>query len=146
VLWSFGGGNDGQEPYAGLIQGTDGNFYGTTVQGGASSDGTTFKITPAGVETVLWSFGGGNDGQEPYAGLIQGTDGNFYGTTVQGGANSYGTIFKITPAGVETVLYSFEPGSDAEFPTAALIQGTDGHFYGTTYEGGANGDGTVFKY
>jgi uncharacterized repeat protein (TIGR03803 family) len=146
VLWSFGNGNDGQEPYAGLIQGTDGNFYGTTVQGGASSDGTTFKITPAGVETVLWSFGGGNDGQEPYAGLIQGTDGNFYGTTVQGGANSYGTIFKITPAGVETVLYSFEPGSDAEFPTAALIQGTDGHFYGTTYEGGANGDGTVFKY
>jgi uncharacterized repeat protein (TIGR03803 family) len=150
-----------------LIQGSDGNFYGTTAEGGANSaggtkpGGTLFKLTPAGVETVLYSFGSSStDGTAPN-GVIQGTDGNFYGTTSHGGANQFGTgggvnneagtAFKITPAGVETVLYSFGSSStDGVIPTG-LIQGTDGNFYGTTSGGGANsaGDtksaGTVFE-
>jgi uncharacterized repeat protein (TIGR03803 family) len=145
VLWSFGRGSDGQNPIAGLIQGADGNFYGTTQDGGTNGAGTVFKVTPAGVETVLWSFGSGSDGQTPQAGLIQGTDGNFYGTTVSGSANGNGMVFKLTPAGVETVLHSFAGGSDGLNPAAGLILGTDGNFYGTTLNGGTNGDGTVFK-
>ncbi len=97
-------------PLAGLIQAADGNFYGATEGGGPSNAGTVFKITPAGVETVLYSFTGGSDGWEPFAGLIQATDGNFYGTTTYGGSSNMGTVFKITPAGVETVLYSFTGG------------------------------------
>jgi uncharacterized repeat protein (TIGR03803 family) len=156
VLYSFGsGGNDGQSPYGVLVQGTDGNFYGTTITGGTAGAGTVFKVTPAGVETVLWSFGYvAGDGSNPYAGLIRGVDGDFYGTASTGGANNDGTIFKITLAGVETVLYSFTGGSDGKFPYGGLIQGTDGNFYGTTEFGGPNGggfgantgDGTVFKY
>jgi uncharacterized repeat protein (TIGR03803 family) len=150
VLYSFTGTPDGNGPYAGLIQGTDGNFYGTTQNGGTNNAGTAFKITPAGVETVLWSFGSGTDGQYPGVGLIQGTDGNFYGTTEYGGTSGYGTVFKITPAGVETVLHSFAGGNDGEYPLGALIQASDGNFYGTTQQGGggvagANYGGTVFK-
>jgi uncharacterized repeat protein (TIGR03803 family) len=146
VLYSFAGGTDGLGPEGGLVQGTDGNFYGTTSSGGAHSHGTVFKITPAGLETVLHSFAGGSDGQRPTAGLVQGTDGNFYGTTYFGGADNEGTVFKITPAGVETVLYSFAGGSDGKYPDAGLVQGTDGNFYGTTGNGGAHSAGTVFKF
>ena len=131
-------GTDGQIPYAGLIQGSDGNFYGTTYFGGANGFGTVFKVTPSGTETVLYSFAGGSDGEHPYAGVIQGSDGNFYGTTYQGGASGYGTVFKLTPSGTETVLYSFAGGSsDGANPEAGLIQGSDGNFYGNTYQGGA---------
>ncbi len=104
-------GTDGQTPYAGLIQGSDGNFYGTTYFGGANGFGTVFKVTPSGTETVLYSFAGGSDGEHPYAGVIQGSDGNFYGTTYQGGTGGYGTVFKLTPSGTETVLYTFAGGS-----------------------------------
>ena len=109
----------GINPMAGLILGTDGNFYGTTEDGGAhcsaegTACGTVFKITPTGVETILYSFGAtSTDAALPVAGLIQGTDGNLYGTTSSGGTNGVvalnaGTVFKITPAGVETVLHSF---------------------------------------
>jgi uncharacterized repeat protein (TIGR03803 family) len=147
LLHSFtGSSGDGAILTAGLIQGSDGNFYGATFEGGANSEGTVFRITPSGTETVLYSFAGGsNDGQSPSSGLIQGNDGNFYGTTANGGANGEGTIFKITPSGAETVLHSFVGGSDGATPYAGLIQGSDGNFYGTTWEGGANGDGTVFK-
>ncbi len=149
VLHSFGpygSGADGISPEASLIQGADGNFYGTTSYGGTYNLGTVFKITPTGVETVLYSFGGGTDGANPYAGLIQGTDGNIYGTTSFGGTNNRGTVFKITSAGVEAVLYSFGASStDGAYPQAALIQGTDGDFYGTTAYGGTNYWGTVFK-
>jgi uncharacterized repeat protein (TIGR03803 family) len=144
VLWSFGGGTDGTHPYAGLLQGVDGNFYGTTLTGGANTVGTVFKITPAGVETVLWSFGSGTDGTNPEAGLILASDGNFYGTTQNGGVNSAGTVFKITPAGAETVLYSFASSGDGTNPYAALVQGADGNFYGTTQNGGADSVGTVY--
>jgi uncharacterized repeat protein (TIGR03803 family) len=143
-LYSFPVGSS--DPYCGLVQGSDGNFYGTTGAGGASDDGTVFKITPSGTETGLYAFATtGTNGQTPYAGLIQGTDGNFYGTTYFGGANGFGTVFKVTPSGIETVLYSFAGGSDGEHPYAAVIQGGDGDFYGTTYQGGSGGYGTVFR-
>jgi uncharacterized repeat protein (TIGR03803 family) len=135
-----------------LVQGRDGNFYGTTTGGGNASSscpqgcGAVFKITPLGVETVLYSFGSSpNDGQEP-GGLILGSDGNFYGVTGGGGTNGYGTAFTITSLGVETVLYSFgSMPDDGLFPSAPLFQGSDGNFYGTTVRGGAAEEGTVFK-
>jgi len=142
---------DGAIPYAGLVQGGDGNFYGTTFEGGTNSDGTVFKITPAGSLTTLYSFcsqANCADGAFPYAGLVQGSDGNFYGTTFEGGTNSDGTVFKITPAGSLTTLYSFcsqANCADGAIPFAGLVQGSDGNFYGTTFEGATNGDGTVFK-
>jgi uncharacterized repeat protein (TIGR03803 family) len=138
-------GSDGETPYAGLIQGSDGNFYGTTYFCGANNLGAVFKVTPSGTETVLYSFAGGSDGEHPYAGVIQGNDGNFYGTTYQGGTSGYGTVFKITPSGTEAVLYTFAGGSDGANPEAGLIQGSDGNFYGNTFQGGASGFGTVFK-
>ncbi len=148
---------DGNTPYAGLVQATDGNLYGTTSGGGANGAGTVFTITPSGTLTVVYSFcaqGACTDGEEPMAGLIQATDGNFYGTTFAGGASGYGTVFKITPGGTLTTLYSFCSQSgctDGDFPKAALIQGSDGNLYGATVSGGFNqscpdyGCGTVFK-
>jgi uncharacterized repeat protein (TIGR03803 family) len=146
---------DGEAPQAALVQATDGNLYGATVQGGANCPpygcGTIFKITPSGTLTTLHSFDG-TDGSEP-RGLIQATNGNFYGTTVFGGAHSEGTVFEITPSGTLTTLHSFG-GADGEYPQAALIQATDGNFYGTSSRGGANRlcpprrtvtCGTVFK-
>ena len=147
VLHAFAkSGSDGEIPYAGLIQGSDGNLYGTTYNGGASGLGTVFKVTPSGTETVLYSFAGGSDGDHPYGGVIQGSDGNFYGTTYQGGTSGFGTVFKVTPSGTETVLYTFAGGSsDGAYPEAGLIQGSDGNFYGNTLQGGASGLGIVFK-
>jgi uncharacterized repeat protein (TIGR03803 family) len=145
VLHSFAGGSDGSGPQAGPIEGSDGNFYGTTAEGGANGFGTVFRITSAGVETALHSFAGGSDGSGPHAGLIEGSDGNFYGTTSAGGADNWGTVFRITPGGVETVLHSFAGGSDGSQPLAGLIEGSDRNFYGTTSAGGADNWGTVFR-
>jgi uncharacterized repeat protein (TIGR03803 family) len=154
VLYAFQGGADGGNPVGALIQGSDGNFYSMTRTGGTAGYGAVFKTTPAGVETVLYSFQGGADGASPGPGaaLLQASDGNFYGTTATGGANSCGvinntcgTVFRITPAGEETVLYSFEGGIDGSSPESALIQGSDGNFYSTTDAGGTAGYGTVFK-
>jgi uncharacterized repeat protein (TIGR03803 family) len=149
TLHSFDG-TDGYAPVANLVQGTDGNLYGTTPDGGsntcfggANACGTVFKITPSGVLTTLHSFNG-TDGAAPQAGLIQATDGNFYGTTSGGGANDDGTIFKITPGGTLTTLYNFD-FTDGEIPVASLIQGTSGNFYGTTSYGGTYQAGTVFS-
>ena len=144
-----------------LVQGIDGNFYGTTVYGGSYGDGTVFRITPGGTLTTLHNFEG-TDGIGPN-GLVQGTDGNFYGTTVYGGANDdcfgtflnlpgCGTVFKITAAGKLTTLHSFDV-TDGGNPSAGLVQGTDGNLYGTTEFGGdilsfscgLSGCGTVFK-
>jgi uncharacterized repeat protein (TIGR03803 family) len=142
---------DGAGAEAGLVQGTDGNLYGTTYTGGAAGSGTVFKITPGGTLTRLYSFCSQSDctdGAGPYAAVIQATDGNFYGTTVNGGAYAYGTVFKITPSGMLTTLYSFCTQSDCadgEEPYGGLIQATDGNLYGTTYFGGAYSHGTVFK-
>jgi uncharacterized repeat protein (TIGR03803 family) len=143
---------DGSRPFlAGLIQATDGNLYGTTFNGGANDDyGTVFKITPSGTLTRLHSFDG-TDGAWPQGGLVQDTDGNFYGTTTARGTNNDGTVFKITPRGKLTTLHNFD-GTDGLGPEAVLVQGTDGNFYGTTFYGGAQGAcssqfgcGTLFK-
>ncbi len=145
---------DGQFPYAGLIQASNGNFYGTTTAGGAHSVGTVFEITPTGTLTTLYTFcslANCTDGYFPYAGLIEATDGNLYGTTYYGGAYTScgigigcGTVFRITPAGTLTTLHSFD-GTDGQYSFAGLVQATDGNLYGTTYTGGANGDGTIFE-
>jgi uncharacterized repeat protein (TIGR03803 family) len=154
TIYSFcpqSGCSDGANPYAGLVLASDGNFYGTTHSGGANSVGTVFKITPGGKLTTLHNFCSQTscmDGANPYSGLIQATDGNFYGTTFISGANGSGTVFKITPAGTLTTLYSFcaqTNCADGAYPYAALVQGTDGNFYGTTNEGGTRTYGTVFK-
>jgi uncharacterized repeat protein (TIGR03803 family) len=143
TLHSFGGQPlEGSLLYAGLIQGSDGNFYGTTLNGGAADKGTVFKMDSSGAVTTLHSFAG--QGANPYAGLTQGSDGNFYGTTQYGGATNKGSVFKMDPSGVVTPLHSFA-GSDGASPTAGLIQGSDGNFYGTTFQGGANSLGTVFR-
>ena len=142
---------DGSFPYGSLVQGANGNFYGTTGDGGAQNDGSIFKITPSGTLTTLYSFcslSGCTDGKIPYSGLVLASNGSFYGTTNFGGANGKGSIFKITPAGVFTSLYSFcsQPScTDGSSPYAALIQATDGNLYGTTYRGGATNAGTIFK-
>jgi uncharacterized repeat protein (TIGR03803 family) len=151
TLYNFGS-TDGANPNAGLVQATNGAFYGTTIEGGASNVGTIFKITSGGTLTTLHSFDY-SDGEFPYAGLVQATNGNFYGTTGFGGANGYGTVFTITPEGALTTLYSFCARSgcaDGEAPFGRLVQATDGSFYGTTNSGGANnscveGCGTIFK-
>ncbi len=155
TLVSFDG-NNGASPAAGLVQGSDSNFYGTTTIGGAYNFGTVFKITPSGQLATLYSFCSGGlpcaDGANPYGALVQAADGNFYGTTDSGGANGVGgTVFKITSQGALTTLYSFcsEPNcADGGGPYAGLIQGSDGAFYGTTTAGGGTACvdcGTVFK-
>ena len=133
---------DGAEPDAGLVLATNGNFYGTTSNGGASNDGTVFEITSAGTLTTLHSFDL-TDGGEPEVALIQGTNGDFYGTTTGGGTGDVGTIFQITSGGTFTSLHSFD-GPDGDYPNSRLVQGTNGNFYGTTYEGGG-GSGSVYE-
>jgi uncharacterized repeat protein (TIGR03803 family) len=138
----------GANPFGGLVQGTDGNFYGTTTNGGDNNDGTVFKITAGGALTTLYSFHG-TDGLGPDAALVLGSDGNFYGTTEDGGGSSNcmfgcGTIFKITPAGTLTTLYIFN-GANGAAPMAALVKASDGNLYGTTASGGTDGQGTIFK-
>jgi uncharacterized repeat protein (TIGR03803 family) len=142
---------DGASPYAGLVQAADGNFYGTTWQGGncppGCSSGTVFRITSAGTLTTMHAFDV-TDGSKPYAGLVQATDGNFYGTTSEGGAHDQGTAFKITSLGTLTTLHSFSSQTncaDGADPRAGLTQATNGSLYGTTSSGGAIGAGTVFK-
>jgi uncharacterized repeat protein (TIGR03803 family) len=142
VLHTFGG-VDGGFPEAALVEGTDGNFYGTTKYGGAANDGTVFVMTPAGVLTTLHSFGY-SDGWEPN-GLARARDGSFYGTSDHGGANNAGVVFRITPAGAFTLLHSFS-GPDGANPQSALTLGRDDYFYGVTYYGGANNNsGTLFR-
>ncbi len=148
TLYDFGGQtNDGKTPLGAIIQGSDGNFYGTTALGGAYGVGAVFKITPGGSESVLYSFSGtidgSLDGAEPEAALIEGSDHNFYGTTFAGGQNNDGTVFMVTPAGIETVLHSFNADTEAAYPAAPLIIGSDGNFYGTTTSGSTS-SGTVF--
>lgn len=153
---------DGVNPQAGLIQASNGDFYGTTTSrgplyGGTLAAGTVFRITPSGKLTTLSGFTCIEhvcpNGTIPEGGLIQATDGNFYGTTYYNGASDGGTIFQITPSGTLTTLYDFACSESSckhgEFPSAALVQASDGDFYGTTLRGGAGacpqGCGTVFR-
>jgi uncharacterized repeat protein (TIGR03803 family) len=143
VMASFHGTN-GSHPFAALLQGGNGNFYGTTAYGGTNGNhGTVFQMTSAGALTTLVSFDGAN-GSRPVAGMVQGSDGNLYGTTAGGGMYNLGTVFKMTPAGALTALVSFA-GGNGSAPFAALLQGSDGNFYGTTADRGASGGGTAFK-
>lgn len=148
-LYSFQGGTvDGENPNGGLILANDGNFYGTTQDGGAYNKGTIFKISPLGVEKLLYSFKGpvNQDGRTPKSALIQATDGNLYGTTYFGGTSDQGTIFRFDlTTKYESPIYSFTgTGNDGANPEGTIIQ--DGNYlYGTTYGGGANGAGSVFK-
>ncbi len=134
----------------GVIQGQDGNFYGTATSGGSGTVGSTaygtvFKITPAGGLTVLHTFTGNGDGLLPLRNVVQGSDGNLYGTTsesfVYGGA---GTIFKVSPDGDFTTLYAFD-GATVGYESSVLIQASDGNFYGTTVGGGPVGAGLIYQ-
>ncbi|MGA2601334.1 MAG: choice-of-anchor tandem repeat GloVer-containing protein [Bryobacteraceae bacterium] len=146
---------DGAQPYAGLIQGTDGNFYGTTKFGGANDWGEVFSITSGGTLNTLYSFcpqSGCLDGARPNAVLLQASDGNLYGTTLEGGAGASGgdgTVFKITTGGALTTLYSFciqTNCTDGSSPATGLIQATNGELYGVTQYGGANNsNGTAYS-
>jgi uncharacterized repeat protein (TIGR03803 family) len=145
LLYSFPGPTGATQPCGGLTLGTDGNFYGTTYYGGTNGAGEIFKITPSGTLSVLYSFNGTSDGANPYAPPIQGTDGNWYGTTRFGGAYVGGTVYKLTPSGTFKVLYAFaQPGKPGYYPFDPLVLGTDGNFYGTTYNDAAD-FGVVFK-
>ncbi len=137
---------DGSDPSAGLTLGSDGDFYGTTSAGGTGRQGTVFKVTPAGMLTTLYSFCSQPncaDGTTPLGGLVLGIDENFYGTTAYGGSSNWGTVFKVTPDGALTTLYTFTGGNDGAYPEANLVQGTDGAFYGTTSSG--SGGGSIFS-
>lgn len=155
ILLNFSGADGATPINTSLVQGLDGNLYGTTDYGGAFGAGTVFKLTPGGTLTTLYSFCQQRscaDGTNPAAGLALGVDGNFYGVTVEGGAGNQGSIFKITPNGVLATLHSFT-GVDGAFPETPLVQASDGAFYGTASAGantsacpGTNGGcGTVFK-
>lgn len=151
LLHSFAGA-DGSAPRSGLILGKDGNFYGTTCYGGTAPNGggTVFRITPRGSLTTLYSFADQRyaaAGYFPCGGLLQGTDGNLYGTTTAGGRYDQGTIFRMTPAGQLTTLHAFAGPPDGADPEAALIQASDGNFYGTTAGAAVQGQccGTVFR-
>ncbi len=153
---------DGNSPFGPLVLASDGDFYGTTANGGTYSAGTVFKITSGGVFTTLQSFDG-SDGNGSYAGLVQASNSNFYGTTTWGGANhprpcppeGCGMVFRVTPSGTLTALYDFcsQPNcADGAEPWDTLVQGNDGDLYGTTHIGGnlgcngeGDGCGTVFK-
>lgn len=150
VLYSFGAATgDAASPISSLVQGSDGAFYGASTGGGANTTGAVFRITAAGTETVLYSFGpqSGTDGRSVSGGLIQASDGNFYGLTNEGGANGTGVVYRVTPAGGETVVYSFAPPTNGinPRPIGPLLQGSDGNFYGTTQAGGTLNSGTVFE-
>jgi uncharacterized repeat protein (TIGR03803 family) len=138
--------NDGEFAQAGLVQASDGNLYGTQLDGGADGKGVIYRISLTGTEEVFHSFTG-TDGANPESPVYQATDGFLYGMTGAGGANGTGAIFKISLAGVLTTIYSFPAMSSGggESPAGRLIQGSDGNFYGTTYNGGSAGLGTVFK-
>ncbi len=145
TLYAFTGYNDGDQPSGALVSGVDGNFYGTTSYGGAGGHGTVFKIAPGGQFTSLYSFAGGNDGDDPTGSLASGSDGNLYGVTYLGGPQQQGSAYRITPAGAFTSLYIFTGGDDGSHPGGPLLAASDGNFYGTTFEGGKGGAGTVFR-
>lgn len=136
---------NGAFPLAGLVRSTNGLLYGTTSGGGASDFGTAFGVTPAGALTSVYAFTGGLDGASPDTTFVQGADGNFYGSTADGGANGFGTIFRITPQGAIAALHSFAGTIDGTAPSGALVQAASGQFFGSTPGGGLFTNGTIFS-
>jgi uncharacterized repeat protein (TIGR03803 family) len=149
VLYSFKGGHDGAYPFAGLVKDSRGNLYGTTSSGGASNNGTVFRLDTKGRETVLYSFCkriNCADGAIPLASLLRDKAGNLYSTTSVGGTSGNGVVFMLDTSRKETVLHRFagDP-SDGAYPQAGLIRDAAGNLYGTTTWGGSFGDGVVYK-
>ena len=145
ALYSFLSQGEGGYPQAALVQGADGNFYGTTPEFWES---TVFRITPAGVFTNLHLFTGETDGSSPNGALLSAADGNLYGVTGEGGTDNDGTVFRITPQGAFATLYMFANDTNGISPAGALVQGTDGNFYGVTRRStslGFQAYGTVFR-
>ena len=161
VLYRFTGGTDGRSPDANVVFDSAGNLYSTTYGGGANGSGTVFELTPnsdgSWTEMVLYSFTGGADGGGAYAPLIFDAGGSLYSTTYYGGANGYGVVFELTPSSggnwTETVIYSFQGGTDGARPVSGLIFDAAGNLYGMTDHGGkpgcnwygGSGCGTVFE-
>jgi len=154
VLYNFTGGTDGGTPYEGLTLDTTGNLYSTTTAGGASGNGTVFKLTKnsdgSWTESVLYSFSGGTDGATPWAAVTFDASGNLYGTTQYGGTSSAGTVFELVPNSngtwTESVLYSFTGGSDGAYPEwCGVIVDATGTLYGMTSGGGSQDMGVVYK-
>ena len=143
-LYYFSCGLDGAKPRAALIAGPDGNFYGTTSAGGIGGNGTIFSISPDGAFRVIYSFSGGSDGAHSFAPLLLGSDGNFYGTTSAGGDRGGGTVFRLTPTGQLTPLFSFAASDGASPFAAGLAQGPDGSLYGRTINPTTR-SGAIFK-
>jgi uncharacterized repeat protein (TIGR03803 family) len=149
------GGSDGYVPNAGLVA-SGGNFYGTTIYGGSSNAGVVFKVTPAGVVSILHPFTGGSDGAYPYAGLLLASDGAFYGVTTQGGSSNQGVVFTIKPDGTGyAIIHNFNYATDNAFdPSTALAETSTGVLYGTAnntigFTGGIyklNKDGSNFTF
>ena len=157
VIYAFQGGSDGCHPTAGLIADKAGNFYGTTngpTEWDSCAPGTVFELTTSGTERVLYEFCAAQncaDGANPNGGVVMDAASNLYGTTWAGGAYGEGTVFELSPQGVETVLYSFCPTGyyndcpDGAYPRGSLVRDAKGNLYGVTSQGGAYGGGTVFK-
>jgi uncharacterized repeat protein (TIGR03803 family) len=145
VLYAFAGSSEGVSAFAGLMQASDGNLYGTTYLGGEKGGGVAFRVGLDGTFSVLRSFGQDNkDAVLPYAGLMQAVDGNLYGTTLRGGNNDKGTIFRLGLDGAFAIIHHFD-GANGENPESTLIAGADGNLYGTTLQGGSQGRGTIFR-
>ena len=146
VLHSFAGSpTDGAIGYAGLVRDSAGDLFGITVDGGGNNNGTVFKLTSAGTETILHSFTGAPDGRFPHGDLARDGAGNLYGTTLNGGGIGLGMVFKLTPARQEKVLYSFPGNPDGQSPIAGVIRDTQGNLFGTTQFGGEFGFGSVYE-
>lgn len=143
ALHEFGG-SDGSDPVAPLVQGANDDFYGTTELGGTVNDGEVFRITSSGAFKVLSGFDGAGNGGNPYSPVIQATDGDFFGTASGWGSSEWGTIYKLTPAGIITNLYNFNGNSDGGGPYAGLVQATDGNLYGAGSGGGFN-HGSIYR-
>ena len=146
VLYSFTGGNggpDGASPN-GVIRDSAGNLYGTTAQGGPGNTGTVFKLDSVGNETILHTFAGSPDGNEPLAGLVRDSSGNLYGTTLIGGTFNSGTVFRLDPSNKLTVLHTFD-GAGGGYSQAPVILDGAGNLYGSTGLGGAYGEGVLFE-
>ena len=154
VIYSFGGGTDGEYIDTDLVTDSAGNIYGTSVQGGLFASGTVFELSPSGggwIHTVLYNFSGGNDGGEPYKGVTLDAQGNLYGTAVTGGTGACeggcGVVYKLTNSGgtwTPSVIHNFN-GTDGSGPGSGVTFDRHGNLYGVTPTGGTNGLGVIFQ-
>jgi uncharacterized repeat protein (TIGR03803 family) len=144
VLYSFAGGADAISPTFGLVRDPSGNLYGATTRGGTGNAGTVFEVSPNGTETVLYTFTNSHDGAYPRGGIVRDEKGNLYGTSLGGYLAGFGTVYRLSPSGIETVLHLFTGGADGGYPQGSLVY-VQGALYGTTAVGGTNDAGTVFE-